>query len=195
MGRSDSCSSVPDPLRLHSRAGTRSLGFDSLRRSWPSHGRRPGPGLRWAHAVDCRREMNRPPRFLGEPRTLAPLFDPGPARPSGDLDGLVLPAAPTKASARTTTSHFGAQSRCSRARCVRFTASVTLAAQHSLLPGSPAQATGLQPAGSQSEVSVLADILPCQACPGAPKERLSDLVQTHRNKTTRPNLTQTSTSR
>jgi hypothetical protein len=154
MGRSDSCSSVPDPLRLHSRAGTRSLGFGSLRRTCPSHRRRPGPGLRWAHAVGWHREMNRPPRFLGEPRTLAPLYDPGPARPSGDLDGLVLPATAAKASARTTSSHFGAQSRSSRAHCVRFTASVTLAAQHSLLSGSPAQTTGLQPAGSLSKVSV-----------------------------------------
>lgn len=43
---------------------------------------------------------------------------------------------------------FGAQSRSSRARCVRFTASIALAAQHSLVPGSPTRHAGFQPAGS-----------------------------------------------
>ena len=70
------------------------------------------------------------PRFLGNPPVRAPLSDPGRTAASDHsgrallLDAAMLPSAAVTTSAPAT-RYFGAQSRGSHARCLRFAVTVT----------------------------------------------------------------------
>ena len=111
--------------------------------------RRPGPGLRWASRGCSLQETRRSPRFLGEPCTLAPLYDPGRAYPSGVSTDTLLPAANKKASARTTNLFRGSITRLACSLSTLHHERSLVAAQDSLPAGAPLLGwAGLSPAGS-----------------------------------------------